>query len=84
MIFHIHVYLLFLFLFPFIYNTCKVVILGSNKQIDNFYVNKHTNSLTTLLKSTKDENSLVNTFAIKLRKVLRGPITEWAEMIFSK
>lgn len=65
-------------------NTCKVVILGSNKQIDNFYVNKHTNSLTTLLKSTKDENSLVNTFAIKLRKVLRGPITEWAEMIFSK
>ena len=65
-------------------NTCKVVILGSNKQIDNFYVNKYTNSLTTLLKSTKDENSLVNTFAIKLRKVLRGPITEWAEMIFSK
>ena len=65
-------------------NTSKVVILGSNKQIDNFYVNKYTNSLTTLLKSTKNENSLVNTFAIKLQKVLRGPITEWAEMIFSK
>ena len=65
-------------------NTCKVVILGSNKQIDNFYVNKYTNSLTTLLKSTKDKNTLVNTFAIKLQKVLRGPITEWAENIFSK
>jgi len=65
-------------------NTCKVVILGSNKQIDNFYVNKHTNSLTTLLKSTAQENNLVNTFAIKLQKVLRGPITEWAEKIFSK
>ncbi|MGB1226287.1 MAG: PhoH family protein [Poseidonibacter sp.] len=65
-------------------NTSKVVILGSNKQIDNFYVNKYTNSLTTLLKSTKNENTLVNTFAIKLQKVLRGPITEWAEMIFSK
>ncbi len=65
-------------------NTSKVVILGSNKQIDNFYVNKYTNSLTTLLKSTKTENSLVNTFAIKLQKVLRGPITEWAELIFSK
>jgi len=65
-------------------NSSKVVILGSNKQIDNFYVNKYTNSLTTLLKSTKNENTLVNTFAIKLQKVLRGPITEWAEMIFSK
>lgn len=65
-------------------NTSKVVILGSNKQIDNFYVNKYTNSLTTLLKSTKNESTLVNTFAIKLQKVLRGPITEWAEMIFSK
>ena len=34
-------------------SSCKVVILGSNKQIDNFYVNKYTNALTTLLKSTK-------------------------------
>lgn len=65
-------------------NTCKVVILGSNKQIDNFYVNKYTNALTTLIKSTKDENKFVNIFAIKLQKVLRGPITEWAEEIFSK
>ncbi|UTJ06600.1 PhoH family protein [Arcobacter roscoffensis] len=64
-------------------NSCKVVVLGSNKQIDNFYVNKYTNSLTTLLKATRHENSLVNTFAIKLEKVLRGPITEWAEQIFS-
>ncbi len=64
-------------------NSCKVVVLGSNKQIDNFYVNKHTNSLTTLLNSTKNGSELVNTFAIKLQKVLRGPITEWAEQIFS-
>ncbi|MEA3290305.1 MAG: PhoH family protein [Campylobacterota bacterium] len=65
-------------------NSCKVVILGSNKQIDNFYVNKHTNALTTLLQSTQNETDLVNTFAIKLQKVLRGPITQWAEDIFSK
>ncbi len=64
-------------------SSCKVIILGSNKQIDNFYVNKHTNSLTTLLRSTKDANDLVNLFAIELQKVLRGPITEWAENIFS-
>ena len=65
-------------------NSCKVVILGSNKQIDNFYVNRYTNALTTLLKSTQNDNNLVNIFAIKLEKVLRGPITEWAENIFSK
>ncbi len=65
-------------------NSCKVVILGSNKQIDNFYVNKYTNSLTTLLKSTKDSSDLINIFAIRLQKVLRGPITEWAEQIFAK
>ncbi|MBP7742276.1 MAG: PhoH family protein [Aliarcobacter sp.] len=65
-------------------SSCKVVILGSNKQIDNFYVNKYTNALTTLLKSTKNENNLVNSYAIKLQKVLRGPITQWAEEIFSK
>ena len=65
-------------------SSCKVVILGSNKQIDNFYVNRYTNALTTLLKSTQNVNNLVNIFAIKLEKVLRGPITEWAENIFSK
>jgi len=46
-------------------------------------VNKHTNALTTLLRSTKEENDLVRLFAIELEKVLRGPITEWAEKIFS-
>ncbi len=64
-------------------STCKVIILGSNMQIDNFYVNKHTNALTTLLRSTKEENNLIHLFAVKLQKVLRGPITEWAENIFS-
>ncbi len=63
-------------------STCKVVILGSNKQIDNFYVNKYTNSLTTLLKSSSNKSDLVNLYAIKLKKVLRGPITQWAESIF--
>jgi len=64
-------------------SSCKVVILGSNNQIDNFYVNKHTNALTTLLKSTANKTDLVHTFAIKLQKVLRGPITQWAEDLFS-
>ncbi len=65
-------------------SSCKVVILGSNNQIDNFYVNKHTNALTTLLKSTNKQAESVNLFAINLEKVLRGPITQWAEDIFTK
>ncbi|MBT3280418.1 MAG: phosphate starvation-inducible protein PhoH [Campylobacteraceae bacterium] len=64
-------------------SSCKVVILGSNNQIDNFYVNKQTNALTTLLKSTVSKTDLVNPFAINLEKVLRGPITQWAEDLFS-
>ena len=63
-------------------SSCKVIILGSNKQIDNFYVNKYTNALTTLLKSTKQKAEGLNIYAVKLNKVLRGPITKWAESIF--
>ena len=64
--------------------TCKVIVLGSNKQIDNFYINKHTNGLTTVLNATQNKYNGVNLFSIQLHKVLRGPITEWAENIFSK
>lgn len=63
--------------------TCKVIVLGSNKQIDNFYINKHTNGLTTLLRSTQTDYEGITMFSIQLNKVLRGPITEWAEKIFS-
>lgn len=61
----------------------KVVILGSNKQIDNIYLNRHTNALTTLIQSTKEEPEEIKLFALKLTKVLRGPITAWAERIFT-
>lgn len=63
--------------------TCKVLVLGSNKQIDNFYINKHTNGLATLLNATQSEYDKIKLFSIQLSKVLRGPITEWAESIFS-
>jgi PhoH-like ATPase len=65
-------------------NTSKIIILGSNLQIDNVYVNKNTNGLTTLLNATKEVHNEVNLYAVELKKVLRGPITEFAEKIFSK
>ena len=63
-------------------STCKVIIIGSNNQIDNLYTNKHINGLTTVINSTTKLTDLVNIFAIKLHKVLRGPITEWSEEVF--
>lgn len=64
-------------------NNSKVIILGSNKQIDNPYVNRHTNALTTLIHATEEAPQEINLFALKLTKVLRGPITAWAERIFT-
>lgn len=63
--------------------TCKVVIVGSNAQIDNIYVNKYTNGLTKTLQATYTLHDEVKMFACKLNKVYRGPITEWAERIFT-
>ena len=65
-------------------NTCKIVVVGSNRQLDNQYITKYTNGLTGLLHSTKETHDEVNLFAINLHKVLRGPITAFAEKIFSK
>ena len=63
---------------------CKVICIGSNRQIDNLYTNKYINSLSFLLKAAKSLHSEVSLFAIELNRVLRGPITEWSEKIFTR
>ena len=65
-------------------SSCKVIVLGSNRQIDNQYITQYTNGLTTLLNSTTEIHEEVNLFGITLNKVLRGPITAFAERVFSK
>lgn len=60
----------------------KIICIGSNKQIDNPYVNKYTNGLNVLLNQTKVKDESVSIFATTLDKVVRGRITEWAERIF--
>lgn len=62
--------------------TCKLIIIGSNKQIDNQYVNKYTNGLASIIKASGMKSDEVNMFATKLTKVVRGPITAWAEKVF--
>lgn len=63
---------------------CKVVCVGSNRQIDNIYTNKYINALSGLLKASKQDNHPINLFACELTKVLRGPLVEFAENIYSK
>lgn len=65
-------------------DTCKVIVIGSNRQIDNMYVNKYTNSLAFLLNEAEKEQPEINLFCTSLDKVVRGKITRWAERIFEK
>ena len=62
--------------------SCKLVMLGSNRQIDNQYLTKHTNALSTLINSTREFHEEVNLYGVELKKVLRGPITKFAEKVF--
>lgn len=61
---------------------CKLIALGSLKQIDNAYLNKYITGLSTLLIASKSIHEEVNMFAIEMKKVLRGRITEFSERIF--
>jgi PhoH-like ATPase len=66
--------------------SCKVIVTGSNKQIDSKYVTKYNNGLSVLLnearKQTIDTN--INMFAIELKKVVRSEMAMFAEELFTK
>lgn len=62
---------------------CKVVVIGSNKQIDNPYSTKYTNGLSYLLNACKQENS-IPVYGVDLHKVVRSDIAEFAEKLYSK
>ncbi len=64
--------------------SCIAVVIGSNRQIDNLYLNKYNNGLTTLLKHTKFEHPEIKMFAIELEKAVRGKFAEFTERIFEK
>lgn len=63
---------------------CKIIIIGSNNQIDNPYLNKYTNGLSTLLDACTKSHDTVRLHAVSLPKVVRGPIAEFAENLFSE
>lgn len=61
----------------------KIILIGSNKQIDNAYVTKYTNGLSVLLDACKKVNNSISLHAIELTKVLRSPVAEFIEKLFS-
>ena len=60
---------------------CKIVIVGSNKQIDNAYVTKYTNGLSVLLDAATEKQS-IDMHVVPLTKVVRSDFAEFAENIF--
>lgn len=63
---------------------CKIVILGSNNQIDNKYITKHTNGLGVLLNAATKPNNFIDIAAVDLTRIVRSPMSEFAERLFSK
>ncbi|MBD3841505.1 MAG: PhoH family protein [Campylobacterales bacterium] len=62
--------------------SCMAIVIGSNRQIDNLYLNKYNNGLTTLLKQTRFEHPELKMFAIELSKSVRGKFAQFTERIF--
>jgi PhoH-like ATPase len=64
--------------------SCMAIVIGSNRQIDNLYLNKYNNGLTTLLKQTKFEHPELKMFGVELDKAVRGKFAEFSERIFER
>ncbi len=62
--------------------SCMAIVIGSNRQIDNLYLNKYNNGLTSLLKQTNYQHPELSMFAIELDKAVRGKFAEFTERIF--
>jgi PhoH-like ATPase len=60
---------------------CKVIVIGSQNQIDNPYVTKHNNGLSVLLEAATKPND-INMYAIQLKKTVRSRLAEFVEDIF--
>jgi PhoH-like ATPase len=63
---------------------CKIIIIGSNNQIDNAYLNKYTNGLSTILDACTKTHDSVKLSAVYLPKVVRSSIAEFAENLFTE
>jgi len=62
---------------------CKLIIIGSNNQIDHPYLNKYTNGLSVILDACTRTHGLITMHAVTLSRVVRGKISEFSENLFT-
>lgn len=60
---------------------CKIILIGSNLQIDSKYVTKYTNGLSVLLEAATEPQS-IDMHVVQLDKVVRSDFAEFAEKLF--
>ena len=65
-------------------NACMAIMIGSNRQIDNLYLNKFNNGLTEIQKQSKRKNEHLKLFAVELTKAVRGKFAEFSEETFER
>ena len=63
-------------------STCKLIVIGSNRQIDNLYLNRYNNGLTFLLKLAQKQNEHLKFFSIDMEKSVRGKYAQFADEVF--
>lgn len=64
---------------------CKVILIGSLRQIDSKYITKYTSGLSVILNdSARDVQRPINLHVVPLHKVVRSKLTEYSEALFTK
>ena len=64
---------------------CKVIVTGSQNQIDSKYVTKYNNGLAVLMGEARERkiSTDINMFAIELKKVVRSDMALFGEELFT-
>jgi len=63
---------------------CKVILIGSNNQIDNPNMTKFTNGLSVVLNDCATTTGIINKHVVPLQRVVRSDFAEYAENLFTK
>lgn len=61
--------------------SCKAIIIGSNRQIDNMYLSKYNNGLTSMF-NLSVKNDLLTFFGITMETSVRGKFAYFADEVF--
>ena len=62
-------------------DTCKAIVIGSTKQIDNMYLSKYNNGLTSMF-NLSITNNMLTFFGITMETSVRGKFAYFADEVF--